>query len=201
MRKFDDNIRIWDAFAQEIGGEYIPRKYWNSDRTLFNYKNFKIFFDYYTYYSSGKTTLSRTYTRVIIPYKSLDPFNFHIYKDEFILKIAKMFGFQDVKIGKESFDKKFIVKTNNEQKLKNIFCDNNLLEQIENFDKISLLISKDYGIWEEPLPENEYQLSFALEYHVKDLETLHKIKDLAIQFLDRFKDLTTIETSVFERKI
>lgn len=201
MKEYDDNISIWDAFAQETGGEYIQRKYWNSFRTLIHHKNFKIYFDYYTYYTSGKSTLSRTYTRVLIPFRSSSDFKFHIYKDEFVFKIAKIFGFQDVKIGKESFDKKFIIKTNNEQKLKNIFCDNHLLEQIESFEDLSLLISKEYGIWEEELPENEYQLSFALEYHVEDLETLHKIKDLAIQFLDRFKDLSTIEPSVFERKV
>ena len=93
MKEQKADIRIWEAFAEKIGGEYIPRKHWNSDRTLFHYKNFKIYFDYFTYYTSGKASLSKTFTRVVIPYKSYDDFQFNIYEDELIFKIAKIFGF------------------------------------------------------------------------------------------------------------
>lgn len=201
MKEQESDIRIWEAFADEIGGEYIPRKHWNSDRTLFHYKNFKIYFDYFTYYTSGKASLSKTFTRVVIPYKSNDDFQFNIYEDELIFKIAKIFGFQDVKIGKEEFDKKYIIKTNNEQKLKNIFNSTTLHKKIENLENASLLISKKYGVWEEELPENEYELSFVLNYHVKDLETLTKSKDFITEFFDRFEDLVRIEVSTHQRKI
>jgi hypothetical protein len=201
MKEQESDIRIWEAFADEIGGEYIPRKHWNSDRTLFHHKNFKIYFDYFTYYTSGESSKSKTYTRVVIPYKSYDDFQFNIYEDELIFKIAKIFGFQDVKIGNEEFDKKYIIKTNNEQKLKNIFISNPLLKKFENFENASLLISKKYGVWEEELPENEYELSFVLNYHVKDLETLTKSKDFITEFFDRFEDLVRIEVSTHQRKI
>lgn len=201
MKEQKSDIRIWEAFAEKIGGEYIPRKHWNSDRTLFHYKNFKIYFDYFTYYTSGKASLSKTFTRVVIPYKSNDDFQFNIYEDELIFKIAKIFGFQDVKIGKEEFDKKYIIKTNNEQKLKNIFNSTTLHKKIENFENASLLISKKYGVWEEELPENEYELSFVLNYHVKDLETLTKSKDFITEFFDRFQDLVRIEVSTYLRKL
>lgn len=201
MKEQKSDIRIWEAFAEKIGGEYIPRKHWNSDRTLFHYKNFKIYFDYFTYYTSGKASLSKTFTRVVIPYKSYDDFQFNIYEDELIFKIAKIFGFQDVKIGKEEFDKKYIIKTNNEQKLKNIFNSTTLHKKIENFENASLLISKKYGVWEEELPENEYELSFVLNYHVKDLETLTKSKDFITEFFDRFQDLVRIEVSTYHRKL
>ena len=201
MKEQKSDIRIWEAFAEKIGGEYIPRKHWNSDRTLFHYKNFKIYFDYFTYYTSGKASLSKTFTRVVIPYKSNDDFQFNIYEDELIFKIAKIFGFQDVKIGNEEFDKKYIIKTNNEQKLKNIFNSTTLHKKIENFENASLLISKKYGVWEEELPENEYELSFVLNYHVKDLETLTKSKDFITEFFDRFQDLVRIEVSTHQRKL
>lgn len=201
MKEQKADIRIWEAFAEKIGGEYIPRKHLNSDRTLFHYKNFKIYFDYFTYYTSGKASLSKTFTRVVIPYKSNDDFQFNIYEDELIFKIAKIFGFQDVKIGKEEFDKKYIIKTNNEQKLKNIFNSTTLQKKIENFENASLLISKKYGVWEEELPENEYELSFVLNYHVKDLETLTKSKDFITEFFDRFQDLVRIEVSTYLRKL
>ena len=201
MKEQESDIRIWEAFADEIGGEYIPRKHWNSDRTLFHYKNFKIYFDYFTYYTSGKASLSKTFTRVVIPYKSNDDFQFNIYEDELIFKIAKIFGFQDVKIGKEEFDKKYIIKTNNEQKLKNIFNSTTLHKKIENLENASLLISKKYGVWEEELPENEYELSFVLNYHVKDLETLTKSKDFITEFFDRFKNIVRIEASTHQRKL
>ena len=118
-----------------------------------------------------------------------------------IFKIAKILGFQDVKIGYEEFDKKYIIKTNNEQKLKNIFNNTTLLKKFENFENASLLVSKKYGVWEEELPENEYELSFVLNYHVKDLETLTKSKDFITGFFDRFQDLVRIEASTYLRKL
>jgi len=72
---------------------------------------------------------------------------------------------------------------------------------LENFENASLLISKKYGVWEEELPENEYELSFVLNYHVKDLETLIQSKDFITEFFDRFKDIVRIETSTYLRKL
>jgi hypothetical protein len=50
-------------------------------------------------------------------------FRFAIHKEDFIDEIGKFFGMQDVKIGFYEFDKKMIVKTNDERKVTNLFSD------------------------------------------------------------------------------
>lgn len=63
-------------------------------------------------------------------------FRFAIHKEDFIDEIGKFFGMQDVKVGSEMFDKKIIVKTNDEVKVKRLFSDTGVQQtfvELENF--------------------------------------------------------------------
>lgn len=50
-------------------------------------------------------------------------FRFAIHKEDFIDEIGKFFGMQDIITGYPDFDKKIIVKTNQEELVKEIFSD------------------------------------------------------------------------------
>jgi hypothetical protein len=51
------------------------------------------------------------------------PFRFAIHEEHFTDEIGKFFGMQDVVVGYEEFDKKLIIKTNDANKLKEVFAD------------------------------------------------------------------------------
>ena len=114
----------WMQFAKEHNGKYIPGQYWNADCIEIIYKNHHLLFDTYTdYTTSGNSSYNKTYTRVRVEFHSPDNLRFRLMKQGIFLSIGKLFGAQDIIIGDEDFDKKFVIKGNDEYKIQRIFSD------------------------------------------------------------------------------
>jgi hypothetical protein len=182
---------IWKEFAIETDGKFIDREEpWLSDRTELEYNGWKIYFDNYDI-TSGK--YSATMTRVIVPFISVDDFRFEIYRDGFIRKIEKIFGSQDFKIGQENFDKAFIIKTNNEAKIRTLLQNQQLRNQIEAQNKVNIVISDQKGIWENRLLKDELELIFYVDGEIKDFEILKSILNLFKEMLDGLEQLNVMK--------
>jgi len=67
-------------------------------------------------------------------------FRFDIHPEDFLNRIGKMLGSQDVIIGYPEFDKNVIVKTNDEQKFKKIFANSELREVFQSLSGFSFKI-------------------------------------------------------------
>lgn len=67
---------------------------------------------------SGNNRRSTTYTAFKIPVDKTDGFEFHIYEQGFFTTLLTKLGMQDIQIGDEAFDKEFIVKSNQEEKVR-----------------------------------------------------------------------------------
>lgn len=187
------NSNILKQFAEEMNGKFIERSYHNSAKAELKYLDWDITFDNYTEYkTSGGKTFEQIYARVVCPIKSNDNFRFEIYRKNIFSSIAKIFGAQDIEIGHPEFDKEFIIKANNEFKLKAFLNNKNLRSQIENFDRINLQISDQKGIWEQKLPEKELELSYFIEEPITDIQNLKSIYSLFIEMLKQLKEINSI---------
>jgi hypothetical protein len=187
-------MNFWKQFAAETGGTFTEGQYWHSDKVDLLYKDWKISFDNYTYYtSSGGNSYTQVYTRVTVPFISADNFMFEIYRRNFFSSVAKIFGAQDVEIGIPGFDKAFIIKANDEFTIKSLLGDKTIRQYIETIPDINLQISNKKGIWEEDLPEKNFELAFFTEGKVKDIEMLKNICLLIQLMLDRLENIGTIE--------
>ncbi len=65
--------------------------------------------------SSGKSSVTYTVMEFSMPPDAAFPF--HIYEAGFFSTLGKMFGMQDIEIGDEEFDRKFIIKCDHSDKL------------------------------------------------------------------------------------
>jgi hypothetical protein len=140
-----NKINIWEEFANLTGGKFVERQEaWLSDKTEIDYKGWKIFFDNYTLWSNQ---YSKEMTRIISPIISIDNFRFEIYQNGFIRSIEKIFGAQDIEIGRPEFDKSFIIKSNNEFKIKSLLQNQKIRTLIENQKEVNLEISNQKGVW------------------------------------------------------
>lgn len=77
------------------------------------------------------------------------PFRFAIHPQNFLYEIGKLFGIQDVTIGYEDFDKKVIVKTNDEEEVKSLFADSQVRELYQNLEAeyvLSLTENEKYEV-------------------------------------------------------
>lgn len=184
---------IWKSFTAQVNGKYVERSYWHSDKTEVIYKNWIIVFDNYTEYRTvSSTTIQQTYTRVICAYTTVDNFRFEISRTNFLNSIGKLFGSQDIKIGDTKFDKDFIIKTNDPTQVKALLSNNEIRRRIEEQLEINLEISNQKGIWEDKLPDNEFELSFFVEGRIKDIGRLISIYKLFTNLLDQLYEIGSI---------
>ena len=190
------NSTILKQFAEEMNGKFIERSYHNSAKATLKHLDWNVTFDNYTEYkTAGGKTFEQIYARVVSPIKSNDNFRFEIYRKNILSSIAKIFGAQDVEIGNPEFDKKFIIKTNNEFKLKAFLRNKDLRVHIENYDKINLQISDREGIWGPKLAVKEFELSFFIEEPINDIQKLKSIYSLFIEMLKQLKEINSIQAS------
>lgn len=171
----------WPSFAKLVNGEIKEGKFDASDMVESIHNGWKICFDYFTLWSSKYCT---RLTRVTVPFISNDNFRFEIYEKSIFSSVAKIFGLQDIEIGDEKFDKRFIIKSNDELKIKSLLWNSNLRNAIEQLQNFNLQTSDQKGVWEEKLPENELELSVYFEGEIHDCEILLKTRDMLMEIMN-----------------
>ncbi|MCW3080205.1 hypothetical protein [Segetibacter sp.] len=75
-------------------------------------------------------------TSFTAPLHAATDFRFAIHPENFTDEIGKFFGMQDVVVGYDDFDKKVIIKTNDKQKVSELFSDESVravIQKLENF--------------------------------------------------------------------
>lgn len=184
-----NQINFWQEFAKQTDGVFKEGYSWRSDSNTIDYKNWKITFDNYTLWSGKYSTQM---TRVVVPITFTDKFKFEIYREGFIRKIEKLFGAQDIEIGYPEFDKAFTIKSNNEFKIKTLLRNKEIRNLLESQKEVNIQVSNQKGIWEEELPENEFELSYYMDGEIDDMEILKSILKLFKLILDELKEIKSI---------
>jgi len=88
------------------------------------YRNYPVrIFMFTEQQGEGKTKKIRLHTAIEIKVENPIAYRLDIYEEGLMSKLNKYFGMQDIVIGKEKFDKEYIIKTNNEELTKKIFTD------------------------------------------------------------------------------
>jgi hypothetical protein len=187
---------IFQRLANETNGEYIPPKYDKSAKTEVIYGQWKITLDYFiNYVTVGGQNHEKTYSRVIFAYQAVDNFRFEIYNNGFVRSIEKFFGAQDIEIGRAEFDKKYIVKSNSPLKIKSFLQNEAIRKDIESLEEVNILISDQKGIWEEKLPEREFELSYFASKKIKDIGEFKVLLSLFEKMIDELNLLKLIRAS------
>lgn len=184
-----NNINTWQEFAKETNGAFVEGWSWRSDSTVIDYKNWKIIFDNYKIWSGKHST---DMTRVVVPISLNDNFRFEIYHEGFIRRIEKFFGAQDIEIGIPDFDKAFTIKSNNEFKIKALLRNKEIRNLIDSQTDLNILISHQKGIWENKLPQNEFELSYFADGEIENIETLKSLLSLVKALLDELHQMKSI---------
>ncbi|MDB5193908.1 MAG: hypothetical protein JWQ96_3471 [Segetibacter sp.] len=76
-------------------------------------------------------------------------FKFAIHREGFLDEVGKFFGMQDVVIGYEEFDKKVIVKTNDAERVKTVFADEQARKVLATIPDFTLAITGKADKWGE----------------------------------------------------
>jgi hypothetical protein len=134
--------------------------------------------------STGKS--STTYTRFRAPYVNADGFRFQVYRSGLFTELGKMLGMQDIEIGDPAFDQTYVLKGNDENKVRQFFSDDKLKALLNAQSRIHMEVKDDEDGWfREAFPENVDELYFSRVGVMRDLDELQGLFELFAYSLHR----------------
>lgn len=173
---------IWKQLCTEIGAQYVDGGFWKGDKVQATHGSWTITLDTYAV-STGKS--STTYTRMRAPFVNPEGFRFTVYRMGIFSEIGKWFGMQDIEIGDEAFDRDFILKSNQESKLRELLGSSRIRELISQQPEIYFAVKDDEGFFASSFPDGVDELYFQVVGVIKDVERLKLLYDLFSETLDQ----------------
>jgi hypothetical protein len=173
---------IWSQVAASIGGEFIDGGFWKTGALVFQHEEWQMVLDTYTVNTQNS---HQTYTRLRAPFVNRDGLRFNIYRAGFFSAIGKVFGMQDITIGDPLFDDQFIIKGNDEEKIRLLFNSAEIKRMIQQQPRIRLQVKDDEGWFGTSFPQGVDELYFLCGGVVKDAYLLRGLFDLFAVTLER----------------
>ncbi len=173
---------MWQQLATEINANFVDGGFWSGSKVLARTGVWTITLDTYTV-STGKTTM--VFTRMRAPYINRDGFRFKVYRKSMFSGLGKMLGMQDVEIGEPQFDEEFIIKGNDELKLKKLFSYPKLRELLLSQREVNFEIKDDEGWFATNFPEGVDELVFQAAGVITDIGELKNLYEIFALILDQ----------------
>ncbi len=176
---------IWDQIKKDLDTMEFPFSYsanvQDNDRTLF----LNIEVDPGGGFESGFQTTSLT-TPIPLQFTTLSArlqsnnkeLRFVLHNEDFIDKLGKFFGIEDVITGFEEFDNKLIVKTNDAERIKAVFADEATRRVFETLGEFNLHI-----VYYEQ-PDKHAALELNIDREITNTEELHKVYDAFLNVIN-----------------
>ena len=184
---------IWRQLSSEIGAQYVEGGFWKGDKVQAHCGQWTITLDTYTETqhdsnsSAGGSTMSHdtatTYTRLRAPYVNKDGFRFTVYRNGLLSGIGKWLGMRDVQVGHPEFDEAFVIKGNDEAKLRALFANAKIRQLIERQPNIQFSVRDDEGWFGTHFPEGVDELYFSVPRVIKDVDQLKSLFELFTEVL------------------
>jgi hypothetical protein len=173
---------VWQKLCQEIGADFIEGGTWDGDRVQASHGQWTITLDLY-HVHSGRVPL--VFTRFRAPYVNPDQFFFSVTKRSLFSGLAKLLGMQDVEVGYAEFDRDFIIKGNDELKLKALFASERLRQLLSAQPDVHFSIESDDGLAGSDYPPQTDALCFVADGLISDVARLKSLFDLFAVTLDQ----------------
>jgi hypothetical protein len=191
---------VWKQLCYEIGADFIKGGFFKSSKVEARIRKWTVTLDTYTV-STGKSSV--TYTRMRAPFINKDGFRFKVYRRHLFSAVGKILGMQDVEVGgpkfdsleplfglpgyidpqmiesgDPEFDRDFIIKSNNEQKVRGLFKQIKIRELLQSQPSIHLEV-KGAGGWPKGGKNKGFdELYFQVTGVIKDLGRLKRLFEL-----------------------
>ena len=176
---FSSRDEAWAKIAREIGAYHTPGSFLSSGSLTLEYKNWEIKLDVF---KKDK----HPFTRIRAPFLRKTNFLFQIHRENKLSPVSKFLGVQDLQIGDEFFDRQFIIKSNGEQKIKELLDDEELKNYLSYQPKVLLKIRHKKGfLFVKGHPDDVDELYFECHGVLKNEEIINGLFILFKAMLDR----------------
>ena len=173
---------LWEQMATDIGVEYEDRGAFGQDVLRYNSGEWEITLDTY---AAGDGTSSVNYTRMRAPFVNKDGLRFKICREGLFAPIGKLLGLQDIQVGDEFFDKNFLIKGTDEEKIKLLLKSPALKKLIQAQPDINFQIRNDEGWFGASFPDGVDELYFECYGVLHEKDRLKALFDMFSATLER----------------
>jgi hypothetical protein len=193
---FVENMSFWINFFESIGrknlkllnekieGEFIQGGFGVKDKIIVIHKNTTITVDTRKRLRGKRLVL---YYRIICPFKSINGLTFTISTEDAFSHAAKVFGYEDIKIGNEKFDNEFYLKANDRERFFEFMKSENLQNQyLKSLKKMS------YSAFCIEI-KGGFEYAVCNETNHSDIETILEYLNLCKLTLDRLIEIGEAE--------
>ena len=173
---------IWTQLSTEIGAQYKDGGFWKGDKVQATHGAWTVTLDTYAV-STGKVTV--VYTRMRAPYVNPSGFRFKVYRTGVLSPVGKWFGMQDIEVHDEPFDREFIIKGTDENRVRELFANPKVRELVALQKDIQFEVKDDEGWFGPSFPEGVDELSFVVVGVIKDVDRLKLLYELFAETLEQ----------------
>jgi len=178
----DSQEQVWREFARELGAEFIAGgSMWGGDKIVVRVNHWTVILDVHTVVA-GYTSI--TCTRIRAPYLNRDKFRFRVYHKDIFSSIGVLLGAQDVEIGNADFDREFVVKTNDEAKVRQLFSNVRVRTLLQANPSVHMLIKESEGTYGADYPPDVDELYLEVIGIVRRAERLRSLYELFSETLN-----------------
>jgi hypothetical protein len=171
---------IWQQLSQKIEAHYVKNEPPVRSKIVAKVDSWTVTMDTHiiqTYHDKFE------YLRMRAPFVNADGFRFQIHQEHLSDTIGKILGLQDVTTGHEEFDKKFIVQTNNEDKIKKLVSNKRIREIIKANPNINIEVKADDGYFSTEFPDGVDELYLLCEDATQDAAKMEELYELFSEVL------------------
>lgn len=184
--------KVWSRFAEEIDGSYEHGSLVESKKIITRYEPWLITIDTY---SKSIGHIYTTYTRLTADFKNSEGLDFEVKRRNILENFGIRLGMQDIDIGYSDFDQAFVIKGNNEEKIKELFSSDKIRELLMNQPNIHIeVVEKGWFGTKKPVD----QLLLETEKVVKDID---RLKELYMLFVLLLNKLSLMEPEEVEEEV
>ena len=169
---------MWRQLSQEIGAEFVEGGFWKGNQVQVHVGPWTVTLD-------STSDDNGSYTRIRAPYVNPEGFRFTIYRKSVFSDLCKLLGMQNIEIGDPEFDEAFVIKGNDEERVRALFANSKIRQMIQDQPKIRLEVKDSEGWFGPKFPENVDELFFQVVGVIKDVERLKALFDLFASVLDQ----------------
>ncbi|MCC6409413.1 MAG: DUF3137 domain-containing protein [Planctomycetes bacterium] len=184
MKKWfhDSRPEIWKQLSAELGGRYTHGKWMKGDRIDVSHGEWMVTFDTYVIIVNKVPV---PFTRLRAPFLNSEKMRLKVYRASIFTELGKFFGMQDLTIGDAQFDKDFVLKGNDERRVREFLANEKLRALLSAQKDVTLSVEDDEGWFGAKFPENTDELRVVIHGHEKNPERLRELFTLFAEGLDQ----------------
>ncbi len=174
--------KIWRQLSAEIGADFVDGGLWRGNKVEAHVKEWTVTLDIYTV-SSGHS--HNYYTRMRAPFVNADGFRFLAYRHGIFTGLGKFLGMQDVAVGFPDFDRDFVIKGNDETRLRQFFSYEKIRSLLQAQPDVRFEVVDDEGFFGAEFPKGVDELRLQARGVIKDVNRLKQFFELFAVTLDQ----------------